>query len=235
MSLSKYSNKLNNVSIINVCGEWDHKKEFFINNGINVIDLGFSYFNYLPKSGFLGSRASYLFIILMSIIPLIRFLIKYRPEFFIGHLLTILPIILFNVFNFKSKFILRISGYPRLNFLRKNLWKFFSKRIYKITCPSEDLKSQLINDHIFEKEKLFFLPDPILNIDKFKNDIKNFYNKKNINNKKYFIAVGRLTKQKNFSYLIDEFYNYSQNQSKYNLLIFGEGEERQKLEKKFVT
>ena len=93
----------------------------------------------------------------MSIIPLIRFLIKYRPEFFIGHLLTILPIILFNVFNFKSKFILRISGYPRLNFLRKNfLWKFFSKRIYKITCPSEDLKSQLINDHIFEKEKLFF-------------------------------------------------------------------------------
>ena len=232
LSLSKYSNKLNNVSIINACGEWDHKKEFFINNGINVIDLSFSYFNYLPKRGFLGSRASYLFIILMSIIPLIRFLIKYRPEFFIGHLLTILPIILFNVFNFKSKFILRISGYPRLNFLRKNLWKFFSKRIYKITCPSEDLKSQLINDHIFEKEKLFFLPDPILNIDKFKNDIKNFYNKKNINNKKYFIAVGRLTKQKNFSYLIDEFYNYSQNQSKYNLLIFGEGEERQKLEKK---
>ena len=64
LSLSKYSNKLNNVSIINACGEWDHKKEFFINNGINVIDLGFSYFNYLPKRGFLGSRASYLFIIL---------------------------------------------------------------------------------------------------------------------------------------------------------------------------
>ena len=98
----------------------------------------------------------------------------------------------------------------------------------------EDLKSQLINDHIFEKEKLFFLPDPILNIDKFKNDIKNFYNKKNINNKKYFIAVGRLTKQKNFSYLIDEFYNYSQNQSKYNLLIFGEGKKNKSLKKKLL-
>ena len=56
--------------------------------------------------------------------------------------------------------------------------------------------------------------------------------KKNINDKKYFIAVGRLTKQKNFLYLIDEFYNYSQNQKEYNLLIFGEGEERVKLEKK---
>ena len=143
-----------------------------------------------------------------------------------------MPIVLFNIFNFDTKFILRISGYPKLNLFRKNLWKFLSKKIYNITCPSEDLKSQLIKDNIFLEKKLFFLPDPIINIKKIKNDINTFKIKKNINDKKYFIAVGRLTKQKNFLYLIDEFYNYSQNQKEYNLLIFGEGEERVKLEKK---
>ena len=164
--------------------------------------------------------------------PLIMFLKKKRPKFLIGHLITALPIVLFNIFNFDTKFILRISGYPKLNLFRKNLWKFLSKKIYNITCPSEDLKSQLIKDNIFLEKKLFFLPDPIINIKKIKNDINTFKIKKNINDKKYFIAVGRLTKQKNFLYLIDEFYNYSQNQKEYNLLIFGEGEERVKLEKK---
>ncbi len=232
LSLSKYSNKLINVNIINVCGEWDEKKDFFYENKIDVIDLSFSYFKYLPKRGYLGSRISYFLILFISIIPLIRFLFKHRPQFVIGHLLTILPIILFNIFNLKSKLILRISGFPRLNFLRKNLWKILSKKIDKITCPSEDLKSQLIKDKIFESKKLFFLPDPIINVEKYKDDLKKFKSEKNANYQNYFIAVGRLTKQKNFSYLIDEFHKYSQNQPKYNLLIFGEGEERKKLEKK---
>ena len=45
------------------------------------------------------------------------------------------------------------------------------------------------------------------------------------------MAVGRLTKQKNFSYLIDEFVEYSKINSKQKLIIFGEGEERLKLQK----
>ena len=143
-----------------------------------------------------------------------------------------MPIILFNLFNFDTKFILRISGYPKLNLFRKNLWKFLSKKIYNITCPSDDLKSQLIENNIFLEKKLFFLPDPIINVKKIKNNINTFKNEKNINDKKYFIAVGRLTKQKNFLYLIDEFYDYSQNQKEHKLLIFGEGEERAKLQKK---
>lgn len=234
LSLSKYSKDFINVSIINVCGEWDSKKDFFSKNNIEVIDINFSYFNYLPKAGYLGSRISYLIITLFSVIPLINFLNKHKPEFIIGHLITSLPIFLFNFFNFQTKFILRISGYPRLNFFRKSLWKFFSKKIFKVTSPSEDLKNQLIENKIFTSEKIFFLPDPIINLGNFKTQIQNFQNKDTIIHNKYFIAVGRLTKQKNFSYLIDEFYQYSLHQSDHNLLIFGEGEEREKLEKKII-
>ena len=232
LSLSKYSKNSIRVNIINACGEWDDKKDFFYQNNIEVIDINFSYFKYLPKTGYIGSRISYTIISLLSIIPLIIFLKKNKPKFLIGHLITALPFVLFSLFNFETKYILRISGYPKLNFIRKNLWKFFSKKIYKITCPSEDLKSQLIKNHIFSLEKLFFLPDPIINIKKFKKNINSFQIQKNINSQKYLLAVGRLTKQKNFSYLIDEFYIYSQNQNKYKLLIFGEGEERKNLQKK---
>ena len=232
LSLAKYSKKSINVNIINVCGEWDDQKDFFKKNNIELIDINYSYFKYLPKRGYLGSRVSYVIITLLSIIPLIIFLKKKKPQFFIGHLITALPIILFNLFNFNTKFILRISGYPKLNLFRKNLWKFLSKKIYNITCPSDDLKNQLIENDIFLEKKLFFLPDPIINVKKIKNNINTFQNEKSINDKKYFIAVGRLTKQKNFLYLIDEFYNYSKNQKEYKLLIFGEGEERAKLQKK---
>ena len=34
------------VNIINACGEWDDKKDFFNQNNIEVIDINFSYFKF---------------------------------------------------------------------------------------------------------------------------------------------------------------------------------------------
>tara|TARA_E500000178_G_C17028995_1_gene759523 strand:- start:2659 stop:3798 length:1140 start_codon:yes stop_codon:yes gene_type:complete len=228
LSLSKYSSDLVNISIVNACGEWDDKKDFFKKNNIKVIDLAFSYFRFLPKTGYLGSRFSYLIISLISIFPLIRFLIKYRPSYFIGHLITSLPLVLFGLFNFNSKFVLRISGYPKLNLFRRYLWKNFSYKIYKVTSPSKDLQSQLIQSKLFKEDKITFLPDPIINL----KEILRTNDKIKAPKKKFFISVGRLTKQKNFNYLIDEFSNFSQNRTDYNLLIFGEGENKESLKDK---
>ena len=50
--------------------------------------------------------------------------------------------------------------------------------------------------------------------------------------KKSILSVGRLTKQKNFSYLIEEFKKFNEINKDYKLYIIGEGEEREKLEKK---
>ena len=148
----------------------------------------------------------------------------------IVHLITSLPIILFSVFNYNTKLILRISGLPKINLLRGFLWRMVSKKIYKISSPSNDLICQLNVIGIFPESKIFFLPDPIIRIKKFINDIK-FPSKKNldITKNKYFISVGRLTKQKNFKYLINEFYKFTKYNHEYNLLIFGEGELKKKL------
>ena len=95
---------------------------------------------------------------------MIKVLKKEKPEFMIIHLITSLPIILNNLIKFRTKFILRISGYPKLNFFRKILWKNSSKNLFRITCPTEDLIINLKKQDIFLKDKIFYLQDAIINI-----------------------------------------------------------------------
>jgi glycosyltransferase involved in cell wall biosynthesis len=234
IALSNYSKEICKVKIINVCGEWDDYSQIFKKNNIELIEFKFKLFSYLPKNGFLSSRISYLIIILFSFFPLLNILKKENPEFIIIHLLTSLPLILNNFFNFKTKFILRISGFPKLNLFRRFLWKSCSKKIYKITCPTRDLLSYLKKTNIFESEKILYLQDPIINIEDYikkikinTNDISNKI--KNYNN--YFLAVGRLTKQKNYSYLISEFNKYLKIDKDGILLIIGDGEDEKNLKK----
>lgn len=231
ISLSKFSDKYD-IKIINVFGEWNDYSEIFKKNKIEKVDLTFNYYNFLPKTGFLFSRFSYLIIIFLSIIPLLKILKRNKPDVLIIHLLTSLPLILFNILNLNTKLILRISGFPKLNYLRKKLWSISEKNIYKITCPTEQLLDQLLDKKIFGKNKLIFLPDPIIDIDEFKKKIndKNFVPQIDLNFD-YFLSIGRFTKQKNYLYLINEFEKYLKNFAEIKLLIIGEGEEKAKLQK----
>ena len=52
----------------------------------------------------------------MSIIPLIKLLKKDKPDFLVMHLITLLPLLLARYFYKSTNFILRISGFPKLNF-----------------------------------------------------------------------------------------------------------------------
>jgi len=228
IGLSKYGNY--KVKIINACGEWDSYKKKFTDNKIDVIDFPIKFFKYLPKEGFLSSRVSYLIIFLFSFFPLIKLLKKKSPEFLIIHLITSLPLFLLILFKFNTKFILRISGLPKLNILRRTYWKCISRKVYKVTTPTIGLLNYLYSKNIFQKEKLFNLPDAMANL---KDLASSKYIKEDINYKlikeRYFIAVGRLTRQKNFNYLINEFYDFSKENDEYKLLIFGNGEEKKML------
>ena len=115
ISLAKYSNEYE-VKVLNVFGEWTKYKEYLKNKKVDVEDLTFDFYKFLPKNGFFKSRFSYIIIILVSFLPLIFFLKRKKPEFLIIHLITSLPLLLFNFFDLPTKLILRISGYPKLNF-----------------------------------------------------------------------------------------------------------------------
>ena len=230
LSIGKYSKKNVSVSVINVCGEWEKERKLFEENNVNLIDIGFNFFNYLPKSGYFKSRFSYTIIAIMSFVPLIRLLIKKKPHFFVSHLLTSVPFIIFRFSKFNTKLILRISGYPKLTFLRKFIWKLCAKNIFKIASPSKELLKQLSNGNFFTKEQLIFVPDPIISIREYIKKKKRFSdNSKNFHKKNFFISAGRLTKQKNFSYLIKEFKKFSDTNLNFDLLIFGVGEKYEEL------
>ena len=82
-----------------------------------------------------------------------------------------------------------------------------------------------MNDGIFNKDKIKKLYDPVINIKEFINKRgKTNYKLLKKENDTFFIAAGRLTKQKNFIYLINEFKKFCDIFPDEKLLIFGEGE-----------
>ncbi len=227
ISFKKFYNNNIRIKIINVCGEWDNYKDIIKKNNIELINLTFNYINYLPKNGFIKSRISYLLIFFISFIPLLKLMKNENKSFFVAHLITSLPIFLSLFFNLKTKLVLRISGYPKLHFLRKKFWVFAAKKISLITCPTEELRENLVKLNIFDHKKINFLPDAIINvrdIPRKKKEIINLPTKK-----KFFLSVGRLTKQKNYTYLINEIFDYLKQHNQYDLIILGEGEERKNL------
>ena len=72
----------------------------------------------------------------------------------------------------KTKFVLRISGLPKLNFFRKLLWKSISKKIFLVTCPTNQTKNDLLKLKIFPANKIKVLFDPIIEVKEISKDIK---------------------------------------------------------------
>ena len=233
ISLMKYGKDKFDVTLINAFGEWDEHVDILGKNNVKILNFNYKFYKHLPKEGYIKSRISYLIIYIFCFIPLLRLIKNSKPDYFISHLITSLPLTIMSLFKFNTKFILRISGMPRLNFIRKNFWKLISNQIYLVTCPTLELKSKLININLFKENKLFFLPDAIIDVGKHNTDSKKtLENFEKFYEKRLIFAAGRLTKQKNFSYLIDEFASFSKKNDEFILLILGEGEERNILEKK---
>ncbi len=220
-------NKSFECFILNFFGEFNkytdeiHKKKISLINYYDKIFL-----NYFPRHGKFKSRFSFFIIYLASFFPLKNLLIREKPEYLIIHLISSLPLTLLLLFKFDTKFILRISGLPKLNFLRKFIWKMAFKKIHLVTCPTINTLNYIKNLNIIEESKLKLLYDPII--------IVNEINKKKnieINYKNYYLSVGRLTPQKNFVFLCKAFNELVKLDKKNKLLIAGDGEEQSKLSK----
>ena len=225
-SLQKFSKK-NYCSIINFFGEFNVYKKELENNQIQTVNLfGNFIINNLPKYGKIKSRFSFILIFILSFFPLKNLIKKEEPDFLIVQLITSLPMILLLFFKFRTKFILRISGLPKLNIFRKTLWKIALKNFHLVTCPTESTYNYIKSLNIIEPEKVKLLYDPVIEVSKIKKKIKE---KNNFEFKNYFLAAGRLTKQKNFIFLCKAFQQVLTKYPDYKLLIAGEGEDGNKI------
>ena len=229
-SLKRFNNKEYEISIIDTYGEWKDKRDILNQYKISVLKLSNLYLGkYLPVTGYLKSRIFNLIILFTKYIPLKKLLKKEKPDFFLMHLITVVPLIILFFSKEKTKFILRISGLPKLNFLRKILWRIISKKIFLVTCPSNQTKNDLLRLNIFPKDKLKVLYDPIIEVKEISKKLEKDIPEK-LKNKKYFLNIGRLTEQKNQILLIKTFQKILKKNQDLYLYIIGEGEEKNKLQ-----
>ena len=79
--------------------------------------------------------------------------------------------------------------------------------------------------NILSDNKIYILYDPIINV----KEIIKKRKEKNVEYKNYFFAAGRLTKQKDFSFLCKASKDKIKKNNDFKILIAGEGEEKGKL------
>ena len=226
-SINKYSN--DKVSfLLNFFGEFNPYFDQIEKKKLNLINFyNEKIIKFFPRYGFINSRVSFLLIFILSFFVLKKKLDQEKPEYLIIHQISSLPLILLIFFKFKTKFVLRISGYPKLNFIRKNLWKFALKKIHSVTCPTKLTVKKLINEKIVDNEKIFLLYDPIIEV--------NINKKKNFKKENFLLSIGRLTKQKNFIFLCKCIFNLKKKGfSNLILYIAGEGGEEQKKINRYI-
>ena len=230
-SILKYSKEKKNlnIAIIDAIGEWKNYKKK-INSKIEIINLyKKNIYKYLPKENFFKSRLSYVLIFVLTFFKLLSLISKKKPDYIIVHLLTSLPIFLTLFIRNQTKIVLRISGLPRLNFIRNIFWKLFSNKIYRVTCPTIGTYEYLIKMNIFNKDKIFVLRDPAINLHEFSQKKNEKINELKIDKKNLIIGIGRLTKQKNFLLLIKAFKQILIKYPNYHLILLGKGEQKQLL------
>ena len=146
--------------------------------------------------------------------------------------MTSLPLFLNLVNNFDTKIVLRISGKPKLNLIRYIFWKFALKKVYRITFPTKETLNYFKSINLIDNNKLSLLSDPIISTNEINFSKKNEKISEDINDhKKYYVAIGRLTKQKNFFFLINCFQELISSNNDICLIIIGEGEELTDLKK----
>jgi len=222
IAIKKYSKNQFRPYLINVFGEWDVHHEILKRYDIDIINFRLNnFFKKRKINGFLKSRVYQIKIFILGFFPLLKILKKNKPDFIIIHLVTSLPLFINFFFNLKTKFILRISGLPKLNILRNLYWKIVLDKINIITTPTVATKIYLKN--LFPNLKISILKDPII----FNETLFVKQKKKEKNN--FYISIGRLTKQKNFLFLIKTFKKIIDKNSKNKLYILGDGEQYKKL------
>jgi glycosyltransferase involved in cell wall biosynthesis len=217
-SLNRYSN--NTIYILDILGEFKNFHNLYNLNFLCFIKIN----GIVPNTGRL-SKFLIIFFSILAIPFLIRKIIIYKPKYIITGLVGFIPILL-KIFFRKIIIINSIQGYPKFNFLRFFIWKFFYMKSDYLFTMTDKTKHMIIKKIGIQEKKILVIQNPVIsrNIKKLaleRIDINDEF----LFKKKVYCAIGRLTFQKNFFELLEGFKRYSEEiDGNFNLIIIGEGE-----------
>lgn len=215
----------NIVYILNIFAQ----DNLIVNKNCNIQIKNFFFLKNIPQTGLLSKLIIYFFSFL-SLPLLISFIKKNKVNLVITHLVGVVPLML--------KFIIKdlrvfcsIQGFPKMNWVRKFLWRLFYNKSDLIITMSK-ISKQLISQVIKDKSKIKIINNPIITYDmliKSKEQIEDQYIE--IFQKQNIISIGRLTNQKNHIETLKAFKNFQKKFTDVNLVIIGQGELKIKIEK----
>lgn len=232
---AKALSKKYNCKVINVFGEFNKDIDFLNQNQIQEIRLiKYEFLQTLPKKGFIWSRLFYTLVFILSFYPLLKVLKQNKKNYIFIYLISSLPLLIIKLFNLNNKIIFRVSGKININFFRKLIYTFVRNKIYKILVQTSNIKNSLKNLNIFEEEKIIFCEDPIINLEEIE-ELKISSIESKFQKEDFYVAIGRLTKQKNFSFLIEAIKRIPIKKFNGKILILGDGEEKKLLLNKIKT
>lgn len=215
--------------VINVFGEFDRYQKFFDENNIEEVKLVKNrLLNLLPKNGFFWSRINFILIFLLSFIPLLLYMKNNKKDYLFIYLITSLPLILAKIFNLKNKIVFRVSGKINFSIWRRYIFEFCKDKIFKIFVQTKYSREKLQNQKIFNINDIHLIYDPVINLKKI-NELKIQKIEKKYQKKKYFVAIGRLSHQKNFIFLVKCIKKIVKFENNYFFLILGDGEQKKKI------
>ena len=215
--------------VINVFGEFDRYQKFFDENNIEEIKLIKNrLLNLLPKNGFFWSRINFILIFLLSFFPLLLYMKNNKKDYLFIYLITSLPLILAKIFNLKNKIVFRVSGKIHFSMLRKYILKFCKNKIFKIFVQTRYSREKLQNQKIFNISDIHLIYDPVIDLKKI-NELKRQKIENKYQKNKYFIAIGRLSHQKNFIFLVKCIKKIVKFENNYFFLILGDGEQKKSI------
>ena len=92
-----------------------------------------------------------------------------------------------------------------MNIFRYLFWKIALKKVYKITFPTIESLEYLKKLKLADESKFELLYDPVFILQDIRKKKQGSIEDFNLKKDDYFLAIGRLTKQKNFIFLINCF------------------------------
>ena len=118
-----------------------------------------------------------------------------------------------------------------MNLFRSMIWRIALNKIFKVTFPTLETLMEFKKLKLIDDDKLELLYDPVLNLKDISNKKHEIIPEHYLRKEKYFLSIGRLTKQKNFNLLLNAFRKILPNNKQYKLVIIGDGEDRKNLNK----
>lgn len=235
------------VTIVKNHTEWEGYESRIASFGVRITDFGLKrWFPTLHLNKAMGCRLYMVTVAFFGFFQLLIYMRRERPDILVTNLISVPAILAARLLRHRPKIIASIQGFPKFlgtenrgsyplwmrveDAIRKQLWNLTYVHADMLVCMTESTMEKLKKNTSLPSDRFVVINNPIIDDEIFSLADEVIHDHWLFDGThKSLVAIGRLTKQKDFLTLIRAVELAGKSVS-IRLAILGEGEERQQLE-----